>query len=502
MYTLLLLGLGAFGLAFALTPVFRNLFRGLGWLDRPDHSRKLHAQPIPRIGGIPILVAYAASLALLFVLPLPSGETAGRVFSLAWKFMPAALAVFATGLIDDLIGLRPWHKLVGQLVGAGLACWAGLSIGSIAGHAVSPWLGVPLTLLWLTACTNAFNLIDGVDGLAAGAGLVATLTTLTGALLQGHIGLALATVPLAGALLGFLRFNFNPASVFLGDCGSLTVGFLLGCYGIVWSKESTTLAGMAAPMMALSIPLLDTLLTVIRRVLRRQPVFDGDRAHIHHKLLDRGLSPSRVVLVLYGMCGIAAAFSLVESVSSGQFAGLIIVLFCLAAWSGIQYLGYVEFGIAGRLILPARLGRAVDAQIRLRSLEDALSRAVTIDECWSAICTACRELGFARAGMRLNHTVRDLWLRDPKSSAVCWTMRVPVSPTDYVNVGDGFGSLVEPSVVAPLAAVLRRCLEPKLKVLGGERAVPEGAPAYVLALPRARRELDARTAPAVILPLC
>lgn len=494
LYTLLLLGLGAFGLAFALTPVFRNLFRGLGWLDQPDQDRKLHLHPIPRIGGIPILVSYCASFALLFVLPLAGGEMVERVLPLVWKFMPAALAVFATGLIDDLVGLRPWQKLVGQLVGAGLACWAGLSIGSIAGHPVSPWLGVPLTVLWLTACTNAFNLIDGVDGLAAGVGLFATLTTLTGALLQGHLGLAFATAPLAGALLGFLRFNFNPASIFLGDCGSLTIGFLLGCYGIIWSDMSTTFIGMTAPLMALSIPLLDTLLSVLRRVLRRQPVFAADRAHIHHKLLDRGLSPRRVVLVLYAICGIAAAFSLLGSVANGNFAGLIIVLFCLAAWTGIQHLGYVEFGIAGRLILPATLRRAVDAQIRLRSLEETLSRAVTIDQCWGAICAACRDLGFARAGMRLNRTVRDVWLRDQEAPAVCWTLRVPVSATDYVNIGNGFGSLVEPSVVAPLAGILRRCLEPKLKLLEGERTVPEAEPAYLRTIPHAT--------PVATVPLC
>src|SRR5207302_8185636 len=133
-------------------------------------------------------------------------------------------------------------------------------------------LSVPITVFWLLACTNAFNLIDGVDGLAAGVGLFATITMLLAALLQNNVPLALATVPLAGALPGFLRYNFNPATIFLGDSGSLLIGFLLGAYGLIWSQKSTTLIGMTAPMMALAIPLLDTGLAIVRRALRGQPI--------------------------------------------------------------------------------------------------------------------------------------------------------------------------------------------------------------------------------------
>src|SRR5947208_12565007 len=129
--------------------------------------------------------------------------------------------------------------------------------------------------------------MHGGDGLAAGLGLFATLTMAIAALLHGNLTLAIATAPLAGALLGFLRYNFNPASIFLGDSGSLLVGFLLGCYGVLWTQKSATLLGMAAPLMALSIPLLDTALAIVRRFLRHQPIFGADRGHIHHKLLAR-----------------------------------------------------------------------------------------------------------------------------------------------------------------------------------------------------------------------
>jgi len=139
------------------------------------------------------------------------------------------------------------------------------------------------------ACVNAFNLIDGLDGLAAGLGLFATLTTFAAALLQQNFELAIATVPLSGALLGFLRYNFSPATIFLGDCGSQTVGFLLGCYGVLWSQKATTLLGMTAPVMALSIPLLDTALSVARRLLGGRPIFRADRGHIHHRPWIAGL---------------------------------------------------------------------------------------------------------------------------------------------------------------------------------------------------------------------
>src|SRR5262249_46286320 len=155
--------------------------------------------------------------------------------------------------------------------------------------------------------------------------------------------LAAATIPLVGALLGFLRYNFNPATVFLGNSGSLLIGFLLGSYGILWSQKSATILGMTAPLMALAIPLLDTLLSLVRRFLRRQPLFVGDRGQIHHRLLDRGLTPRRVALIFYALCGIAAVFSL--TVATNQFEGLVLVVFCGAAWIGIQHLGYVEFGV-------------------------------------------------------------------------------------------------------------------------------------------------------------
>ncbi len=163
------------------------------------------------------------------------------------------------------------------------------------------WWSIPATILWLLACTNAFNLVDGMDGLAAGVGLFSTLTIFVAALLQQNMALAMATVALAGCLLGFLRYNFNPATTFLGDSGSLLIGFVLVCYGIIWVQKSSTFLGMTAPIMALSLPLFDVTLAIARRFLRTQSIFSADRGHIHHRLLDRGISPRKAVLLLYGL---------------------------------------------------------------------------------------------------------------------------------------------------------------------------------------------------------
>ena len=180
------------------------------------------------------------------------------------------------GILDDLIGIEPWHKLIGQIIAGGLAYWAGIHVQGFGGYNLGPWWSIPLTILWLVGCTNAINLIDGIDGLATGVALFATCTTLIAALLQHNLALALAVVPLAGCLLGFLRYNFNPATIFLGDSGSLFIGFLLGYFSVLWSQKAATMLGMTAPLIALSVPLLDTGLAIFRRFLRRQPIFGAD----------------------------------------------------------------------------------------------------------------------------------------------------------------------------------------------------------------------------------
>ena len=276
MYSLALLAVSSFLLALFLTPAVRNLARRWRLVDEPDGVRRVHANPIPRLGGVAILVAYVTAFGILFAAEMATGHIVQGAFPMVARLVPAVAVVFLVGLLDDLRGLSPLQKFIGQLAAAVLAIWGGVLVTGFTGFDLPVWAGVPLTVLWLVGCANAFNLIDGVDGLAAGVGLFATVTMVLAALIGDNVALALATIPLAGALLGFLRFNFNPATIFLGDCGSLTIGFLLGCYGVLWSQKSATMLGMTAPLMALAVPLLDTALSMARRFLRGRPICEAD----------------------------------------------------------------------------------------------------------------------------------------------------------------------------------------------------------------------------------
>ncbi|HWR51699.1 MAG TPA: MraY family glycosyltransferase [Bryobacteraceae bacterium] len=473
MYSLLFLTLVSFALALVLTPLVRNAALRLGFVDRPDQGRKLHKTAVPRVGGVPIVFAFAAAFAVLMLTNAGGSKLVISKLPFVIHLLPAVAIIFITGLLDDLWGLKPWQKLIGQLLAASLACWSGVLIHGLAGHTfASGWWMYPLTVFWLIGCANAFNLIDGIDGLAAGVGLFATLTTFCAAALKGDYTLMLATAPLIGALLAFLRYNFNPASIFLGDCGSLTIGFVLGCYGVIWSQKSATLLGMTAPLLALSIPLLDTALAIARRLLRGQKIFGGDRGHIHHRLLDRGLSPRRVALLLYGVCGLAAALSVMQSVAKGQFAGIVLVIFCVAAWVGIQFLGYSEFRVAGRLFRPRMFRRMLNAQLNIQALGRHLEKASTVEQCWTLIRDAAFAFGFTSVSIRLDHAV--LTDRRDGGTADSWTVTVPLSRDAFVKLSCNYDNSVEP-IIGPLTALLRRVLTPKLSELQRGRRTEETA---------------------------
>jgi len=323
---------------------------------------------------------------------------------------------------------------------------------------------VPLTLLWLGGCANAFNLIDGVDGLAAGLGLFATITVLVSALLHGNVALALATAPLGGALAGFLRFNFNPATIFLGDCGSLTVGLLLGCFGALWVEKSATMLGMTAPLMALAVPLLDTALAIARRFLRKEKIWEADRGHIHHRLLDRGLTPRKAVLVLYGVAALGAVLSIAQSSLANGYAGVVVILFCAAAWMGIQHLGYVEFGVAGRMFIDGAFRRRLKAQILLQALEESLGRATTPDECWQAIAGAGREFGCHGVSMRLSGRAFGNGGGNGGEPGT-FLVRIPLDGGDYVELEREVDGAPRPEAVGAFASLISKKLLAKLPEL-------------------------------------
>src|SRR3984957_6620429 len=396
MYLILTLGAISVVLALILTPIVRDRLGKFGFLDHPDGIRKKHKTAVPRVGGIAIALAFVGTFAIAFALPFSYTYLLRRGLPNILHVALAGSVIFVTGVLDDRLRLSAWKKLAGITAAAVLAYAAGIRVDIHILHSLPAWPGLEfaLTVIWLIGCTNAFNLIDGMDGLAAGVGLVAAVTMLIAALTQGNLPLALATMPLAGCPLGCLPYNFNGASVFLGDSGSLLIGFLLGCYGALWSEKSVTLVALTVPLLAVSIPLLDVLLSILRRYLRNRPIFQGDRGHIHHKLLERGFSTKGAVLTIYGMCSLVAVLSLVASALHNQFSGLIVLVVCGAAWLGIRHLDYAEFAMASRMFLGGKFRSIIDVETRLLDFESALAKARNLEECWIKILDGAREFGF------------------------------------------------------------------------------------------------------------
>ena len=342
-WILIYLAVASFLLTLGLTAFVRQHFLFRRCLDVPDGQRKLHSHPIPRGGGLGVFLSYGIVLGSCWLLPFHleaqflESQIDGRLI------VAAIFIVLCTGLWDDLFHIKPWQKLSGLFIASLLVWAAGIHVRTFGMQGI-PYITLPVTIIWLMGCANAFNLIDGMDGLAAGLGSLATLTILIGALGYQRYDLVILTLPLLCSLLAFLYFNFNPASIFLGDSGSLTLGFALGCFGAICSHKAATLLGLTAPLIAFSIPLSDVALAIARRFLRNQPIFSADAGHIHHRLLRSGMNVRRATLLLYGCAAFVTFLSLALSSSQKQsFGGLIVLLFCVCLLFAIQKLGYREF---------------------------------------------------------------------------------------------------------------------------------------------------------------
>jgi len=266
--------------------------------------------------------------------------------------VPAAL-VFLLGVYDDLRGVGPYFKFAVQGVAAAMLYAGGLriiNIPVILGDRVLPWyIGLAFTVIWVLAITNAFNLIDGLDGLAAGSALFSTMVAFVVALLNGPSLVEIMTIALAGAILGFLRYNFNPATIFLGDSGSLFIGFLLSALALGASQKAPTIVAVAIPIVSFGLPILETVLSIVRRLISGRPVFTADREHIHHKLLQHGMTHRQVVILLYGVSACFAMLSLFLLWPTGSSLGLVLAVLGIGIWIGVQHLGYLEFGELARV---------------------------------------------------------------------------------------------------------------------------------------------------------
>src|SRR5438270_2539772 len=273
-----------------------------------------------------------------------------RSLSLAplYTILPPAILIFLLGIYDDRRDASPFLKFSMQGI-AGAMLFAGglrsLALPLLFGtHRFSGVTGLALSILWVIAITNAFNLIDGLDGLAAGSALFSTLVVFVVALLGNMSLISLVALALAGAIVGFLRYNFNPATIFLGDCGSLFIGFMLSALALYGSQKTPTIVAVAIPMVSFGLPILETSLSVLRRLISGRPVFTADREHIHHKLLQLGMSHREVVIGLYGVSAVFALLSLFLLWPTGSTLGLVLAVLGTGVWIGVQHLNYLEFG--------------------------------------------------------------------------------------------------------------------------------------------------------------
>jgi UDP-GlcNAc:undecaprenyl-phosphate GlcNAc-1-phosphate transferase len=340
---------GSLLLSFVFTKIVRDLAVKNGWVAAPSQERHLHSIALPRLGGIAIVFSFLVATGVaLFAGRLL--RPAGSSFSLhpLVTILPPAILIFFLGIYDDVCSASPSFKFFVQAIAGAMLFAGGLRILDLpllfGAHHFSWTVGLPVTIFWVIAITNAFNLIDGLDGLAAGSALFSTLVMFVVALLGNASLISLITLALAGAVLGFLRYNFNPATIFLGDCGSLFMGFMLSALSLYGAQKAPTIIAVAIPLVSFGLPILETSLSVLRRFISGRPVFTADREHIHHKLLEHGWSHRQVVIILYGVSAVFALLSLFLLWPTGSTLGLVLAVLGTGIWLGVQHLGYLEFG--------------------------------------------------------------------------------------------------------------------------------------------------------------
>ncbi len=358
-----------------ITPLIRLVAKKLNILDLPS-KRKIHKKSMPLLGGIPIFIAFNLTI---FLGILFNFEYLEKFYTSKWmSIFIAQLIILGIGIYDDIKKTKPWIKFLFQILAGSVLIVFGFGINLITnpftGNSVHlGFLSIPITILWMVGITNALNLIDGLDGLAAGASFIACVAIFTISFFYRNIAIALVSLILAGSILGFLRYNFHPSKIFLGDSGSLLLGFLLAILSIEGPHKGATIVAILAPVLALGFPIMDTLLSMIRRFLKsihlvnyqnkkgklkallsnRFLIFEPDKDHIHHRLLKFGFTSRKAVIVLYGICIVLCGLAFITVAWKNLNITLFLGAITIASFIGIKSLKYREFRILENgLLLP------------------------------------------------------------------------------------------------------------------------------------------------------
>jgi UDP-GlcNAc:undecaprenyl-phosphate GlcNAc-1-phosphate transferase len=400
----------ALGLSLVLTPVARWVGRRFAILAMPQ-ARTVHTSPMPRSGGLALFLTFFACLALAPEL-LPA-RTVAKLFNRPMCFIYAgALLIFAVGFADDKWTLPSKLKLLAQVAAASIACWGGARIAffSLPGEFVIHFdiLSYVVTVFWFVLLINAINLIDGLDGLAAGVVFFGSAVQAVLAVMRGEFHTAALFGVMAGATLGFLRYNFNPASLFLGDGGSYFLGYMLAALSVSGSVKSQVGATLLMPLIALGVPLLDTITAPLRRFMRGRDMFEPDKRHVHHKLLSRGWSQRQVVFFLYGITIFLALTALVLVNLRDAPVGLFLVAVGAALVLLVRKAGYFSYFAVDKILGWLRdvsddTGIARERRTFLHH-QIEISQAADVGQLWTRMTEALDLLQFDMAEMVLSGT--------------------------------------------------------------------------------------------------
>ncbi len=309
-------------ITFILTPVVKNFAVRIGAVDKPD-ARKVHHGLIPRLGGLAIYAGFMGSVIF----------TIGFTYEMA-GIMIGATCLVLVGIADDILSLPARVKLLGQIVSAAiLVLFFGVNIdwvnlpyfGIVTFPAI---ISIPLTIFWIIGFVNTVNLIDGLDGLAAGIATIASIAIALLAFQMGQWVSAAAMVAMTGACLAFLQYNFNPAKIFMGDTGSMFLGYVIGAVSVMGSMKTAAAAVLIVPLVALAVPITDTVLAIVRRKHSGVPVFSPDKNHLHHRLLAKGLTQKQVVLIMYALTAFFSCMALLV-IHVRPFIGTAVIILAL-----------------------------------------------------------------------------------------------------------------------------------------------------------------------------
>ena len=349
MFVLLLSGCAV---SLALTPLIRTLARRGGLVDRPDGRRKMHAEAIPVAGGVAVFLSSAAVLLFALTRMTAWGESVQANLSVFASLLAASAVIVAVGIVDDAWGLRGKVKLMGQLVAIGIVIAGGVRIDGITLFDYrfgdwGLWFSIPFTALWLLLAINSLNLLDGMDGLLGSVSAILCVTIGAMAFFSNNYAAACVAVTLAGSLLGFLFYNFPPATIFLGDAGSMLIGLVVGTLAIQASLKGPATVGLMLPVTLMMIPIFDTTAAIVRRKLTGRSIYQTDRGHLHHMLLGSGMSKPQVLLIINIFVGVLCFGVIFISLwQKSELYALGLVALIVGSSIAFRLFGHSEFQLA------------------------------------------------------------------------------------------------------------------------------------------------------------